>query len=138
MQRMRIGHASRWMFEKVASLQRWQHWGYWGSSGTMCQMIAEVEVGGSPGQRPHRRPREQQHHDSENVKEQKYVCNYVHMQLKHSKCIRAVCSQRPFCSGTLVQQVPTAGVHCAAFATPPCVLAEQMHHYIRVAKNILP
>ena len=81
MQQMRIGHASRWMFEKVASSQRWQHWGCWGSSGTMCQMIAEVEVGGSPGQRPHRRPREQQHHDSENVREQKYVGNFEHTEL---------------------------------------------------------
>ena len=31
----------------------------------------------------------------------------------------------------------TVGVHCAALATP-CVLAEQVYHYIRVAKNILP
>ena len=30
----------------------------------------------------------------------------------------------------------TAGVHCAAFIAPS-MLAEQVYHYIRVAKNIL-
>ena len=36
------------------------------------------------------------------------------------------------------QQASIMGVHYTAVAMPPCVLAEQMYHYIRVAKNILP
>ena len=37
----------------------------------------------------------------------------------------------------VVQMACTVGMHCATLALP-CVLAEQVYHYIKVTKNILP